>query len=284
MPDNIQNYITTLKEFYKRIETFNFEFPEYFEDVIIKFFEPIKILCAIGSGNFPVIERVTVNKRVIKKNLRIYNVDDLKYPPPEYVKKFGRVNLKGQSVLYGTFNFMTAIKEMKPDIDDLITVSEWSLKNENDNLTVCPIFMRQPKDGTENIRLSKMYNSFMSDLKRFPPEISRLIFEIHIFYANCFARKIDSNNHQGYIFTAVLSDKILTQYNGGIVEAILYPSTQEELRTENIAIKKDSFDMKYELRKTAEKRLIEFSENRDYYKFELSGESDKIDGKTISWK
>ena len=284
MQNNIQIYITTLREFYKRIEALNFEFPEYYEEVIIKFFEPIKIICMIGSGNFPVIERVTVNKRVIKENSRICDVDKLKYPPPVCVKKFGRANLKGQSVLYGTFNFMTAVKEMKPEIGDLVTVSEWKLRNENDNLITCPIFMEQPTDGSINIRLLKMYNSFISDLKRFPPEISRLIFEIHTFYANCFARKINSNNNQGYIFTALLADKILNQYKEGTIDAILYPSTQEELRTENIAIKKDSFDKKYGLFKTTEKGLVEFSDVEDKYKFEIIGESDKIDGKTISWK
>jgi len=283
MQDNIQNYITSLKEFYKRIEALNFEFPEYYEGLIIKFFEPIKVICMIGDGIFPAIERVTVNKRVIKENARINDIDKLKYPPSECVKRYGRANLKNQSVFYGTFNFMTAIKEMKPEIGDLITVSEWKIKNDNDKLITCPIFMNQPKDGTINIRLLNMFNSFIFDLKRFPFEISHLIFEVHAFYANCFARKIDSKNNQGYIYTALLADKILNQYKGGIIDAIIYPSTQEELRTENIAIKKDSFDKRYSLFKTTEKRLIDISEGGRKYIFEILGESQIIDKESIKW-
>ncbi len=283
MQDNIQNYITSLKEFYKRIEALNFEFPEYYEGLIIKCFEPIKVICKIGEGIFPIIERVTVNKRVIKENTRINNVNKLKYPPSECVRKYGRANLKNQSVFYGTFNFMTAIKEMKPEIGDLITVSEWEIKNSNDKLIACPLFMNQPKDGTINIRLLNMYNSFVSDLKRFPFEVSNLIFEIHVFYANCFARKIDSKNNQGYIYTALLADKILNQYRCGIVDAIIYPSTQEELRTENIVIKKDSFDKKFKLFKTTEKRLINISEEGRKYIFEVLGETHIFDKESIKW-
>lgn len=281
---DIENFISSIKALYEKIEILNYDFPVHFEELIIKCFEPIKVYNAIGEGNFPIIERVTVNKRVLKgNNVRIDKVDKLKYPPAECITKYGRANLKQQSVLYGTFNFMTAVKEMKPEKGDLISVSEWKIKNENYNLIVCPLFMNQPKDETINKRLLNMYNSFMLDLKRFPPEISRLIFEIHTFYANCFSRKIDSNNNQRYIYTALLADKILNQYNGGGVDAILYPSTQEELRTENIAIKKDSFDKKYELFKTTEKRLVDFSKDGDKYIFELLGESQKIDGETILW-
>jgi len=281
---DIENYISSIKALFDRIETLNYEFPAHFEYLMIKCFEPIKVYNAISEGVFPIIERVTVNKRVLKgNNVRIYKVDKLKYPPAECITKYGRANLKHQSVLYGTFNFMTAVKEMKPEIGDLITVSEWKIKNENDNLITCPIFMNQPKDGTINIRLLSMYNNFMLDLKRFPPDISRLIFEIHTFYANCFSRKIDSCNNQGYIFTALLADKILNKNNGGVMDAILYPSTQEELKTENIAIKKDSFDKKYALFKTTEKRLLDFSMQGDKYKFELLGESQINDSETILW-
>ncbi len=283
MKDAIQSYITTLKEFYKRIEALNFEFPEYYENLIIEFFEPIKIICKIGDGYFPTLLRITINKRVIKENSRIYHIDKLKYPPSKYITKYGRANLKHQSVFYGTFHPMTAIKEMKPEVGDLITISEWKTKSENDSLVTCPIFMKQPKDGTINMRLLETYNSFKLDLKRFPPEISKLIYEIHAFYANCFAREIKTNNNQGYIYTALLADKIFNHYEGGIVDAILYPSTKEDLRTENIAIKKDSFDNKYRLFKTTEKRLIDFSQNGDKYVFELLGESQKIVGDKILW-
>ncbi len=282
---DIENFLSLIKALFERIEILNYDFPSHYEEIIIKSFVPIKVFHSICEGIFPSIERVTVNKRVLEgNNVRIDKVNKLKYPPSECITKYSRANLKHQSVFYGTFNFMTAVKEIKPEIGDLITVSEWTTKSETCNLIVCPIFMKQPKHGTINNRLLNMYNSFMLDLKRFPPEISRLIFEIHTFYANCFSRKIDSDNNQGYLYTALLSDKILNQYNGGCVDAILYPSTQEDLRTENIAIKKDSFDKKYVLSKTTEKRLVDLSKDGNKYIFELLGRSQKIDGETILWK
>jgi hypothetical protein len=64
--DDIKNYLTTLKELYKRIESLDFEFPENYEEFMKSFFEPIELICMIGYGYFPIIERITVKKRVIK--------------------------------------------------------------------------------------------------------------------------------------------------------------------------------------------------------------------------
>jgi len=148
---DIENFISSIKALYEKIEILNYDFPVHFEELIIKCFEPIKVYNAIGEGNFPIIERVTVNKRVLKgNNVRIDKVDKLKYPPAECITKYGRANLKQQSVLYGTFNFMTAVKEMKPEKGDLISVSEWKIKNENYNLIVCPLFMNQPNCSSWN--------------------------------------------------------------------------------------------------------------------------------------
>ena len=280
----IRTFIETLRAFYQRIEMLNFEFPEEYEKLIIEASEPIKVYNLLGEGIFPTIERITVNKRVIKTNTRIFEEKQLKYPPAECVKKYGRANLKFQSVLYGTFNFMTAIKEMRPEIGDLITVSKWKLKNENDSLVVCPMFLKQPVDGSTNYRLKNLYDWFIKELQKFPTSVSNLYLELHQFYSQCFAREINSNDNQGYLITALLADKILNKYKDGIVDAILYPSTKEDLRTENIAIKKESFDSKYQLSETIEKRLLEISQNGAKYVFERLGESLKIDENKIKWK
>ncbi|MBN1253082.1 MAG: RES domain-containing protein [Bacteroidales bacterium] len=283
MIENIQAYILTIKELYKRIENLNNNFPEHYEDWIIKCFEPIKVYSIIGEGIYPIIERITVNKRVIEKNETIKEVDKLSYPPERCVKKYGRANLKNQSVFYGSFNFMTSIMEMKPDNNDLITISKWKLKNENEFLITCPMFLNQPTDGTYNERLIKLYNSFINELQRYPSSVADLIYEIHKFYANCFARKIESDNNQGYIFTALLADKIFNQFKDGIVEAILYPSTQENLRTKNIAIKKDLFDRKYEIFETIEKRFISKTDASEKFCFEVLNKSKTIKNNLIHW-
>lgn len=280
----IQTFIKTLRAFYQRIEMLNFKFPEELEKLIIEAFEPIKVYNLLGEGIFPTIERITVNKRVIETNSRILEEKKLKYPPAECIKKYGRANLKYQSVLYGTFNFMTAIKEMKPEIGDLITVSRWKLKNENDSLVVCPMFLKQPSDGSTNYRLKALYDWFIKELQKFPTPVSNLYLELHQFYSKCFAREINPNDNEGYLITALLADKILNKYKNGIVDAILYPSTKEDLKTENIAIKKESFDAKYQLSDTIEKRLLKITDNGEKYEFERIGESLNIDRQKVIWK
>lgn len=280
----IQTFIGTLRAFNQRIEMLNFKFHEEYEKLIIEAFGPIKVYNLLGEGIFPVIERITVNKRVIGANARISEVKKIKYPPAKCVKKYGRANLKFQSVLYGTFNFMTAIKEINPEIEDLITVSRWKLKNQDDSLVVCPMFLKQPIDGSTNFRLKNLYNWFIKELQKFPTPVSNLYLELHHFYSQCFAREIKSNDNQGYLITALLADKILNKYKDGVVDAILYPSTKEDLRTENIAIKKESFDSKYQLSETIEKRLLKIDYNVGRYEFEKIGESLKIDGDKITWR
>ena len=171
---------------------------------------------------------------------------------------------------------------MKPEKGDLITISKWTLKNKFDSLVVCPMFLKQPTNGSSNIPLLNLYNWFIRELKKYPPHESTLYFETHQFYSDCFAREVKDN--QGYIMSAILADKILNQYENGIVDAIIYPSTRVDLQNSNIAIKKDSFDEKYELSDTIEKRLLDFSESGDRYVFERFGESLKIDGNNIIWK
>jgi len=277
--EDIQNFIASLR---KLSDAFNFKFAEEFEVLIKEYFAPIKVYNLIGEGYFPIIERITINKKVVNKNIRIDEVDKLKYPPAECVKSYGRANLKNQSVFYGTFDFITAVKEMKPEKGDLITISRWTLKNKYDTLVICPMFLRQPTDRNSNIHLLNLYNWFIKELQRFPPQLSKPYFEVHRFYSDCFAREISDN--QGYILSALLADKILNQYEGGKVDAIIYPSTKVDLQNQNIAIKKDSFDKKYELSETSEKRLLYSSVNGDRYEFELFGESLKIDENKIIWK
>lgn len=277
--EDVQKYVESLGMLSK---AFNLKFTEEFEDLIKKGFASFKLYNIMGEGFFPLIERITINKKVVNKNIRIDEVNKLKYPPAEYVKSYGRANLKNQSIFYGTFDFMTAVMEMKPGEGDLITISQWKLKNKSDTLVVCPMFLRQPTNGSSNIPLLNLYNWFIRELRRFPPLESKLYFETHQFYSDCFAREVKDN--QGYILSAILADKIFNLYENGIVDAIIYPSTRVDLQTSNIAIKKNSFDEKYELSKTVEKRLLDFSENGRRYVFERLGESLKIEGNRVIWK
>ena len=197
---------------------------------------------------FPEISRITINKKVVGSNKRIMNIKDLKYPPSERVKNYGRCNLPGQSVLYATnASVLVAMSEMKPDIGDLITETTWKVKA-SQPLTYCPIFKNQPpNNGVINPRMLEISRLHKQKLKEYPPNQSILIESLVQFVADAFTKLIHQNNNLDYIFSAYFSDKILNKFDGGTIDAIYYPSVKQNLSFENLAIKAKVFDNKYEL-------------------------------------
>lgn len=199
----------------------------------------------VMEDRFPEIQRLTVNKRVLNENRRIWNIDHLKYPPKKCVKSYGRCNMPGQSVLYATFNSLTALSEIRPEIGDIITTSKWRMKPDV-TLRHCPIFLNQP-ETTFNPRLFEIEQLYRKSIREYPNEIQEHINLLSQFVADVFTKRINSVSNLDYIFSAYFSDKIFNEYENRTIEAIYYPSVKQSLVFENIAIKPESFDTKYEL-------------------------------------
>lgn len=198
------------------------------------------------KNQFPVIERITINRNVIGKNKRIDQLALLKYPPPEKVQKYGRCNIPGTSVLYGTFMKPTAFMEMKPKIGDLITVSKWRVKN-NYELLYTPIFMNQPTDGHFNPRTFEFVKDFEKHVSKvFSKHAQPIVRDLTQFIADAFTKPV-KDNHRDYLFSAYFADRLLDPKYPFSVEAIYYPSVQSKLNQENIAIRTDIFDQHYEI-------------------------------------
>ena len=196
---------------------------------------------------FPEFTRLTINKRVLGENKRIKDIKYLKYPPADKIKTYGRCNLPGQSVLYATFVEMTALNELKPHPGDLITKTTWRVKG-NQKLMFCPIFRNQPTEkDVLNPRTFEINQQYEKELKKYPDNIRKHIDTLVQFVADAFSKRITSGNHLDYIFSAYFADKIFNQFEDGRIEAIYYPSVQDKLSFENLAIKPDSFDTKYDL-------------------------------------
>ena len=196
---------------------------------------------------FPDIQRLTINKSILGSNKRIHDIKFLKYPPAEKVTKYGRCNLPGQSILYACFSPMTALNELKPRKGDLITTSKWRVKNDQ-TLKYCPIFKNQPfEEDVINPRTYELNQLYEKKLKDYPTNLKKQIDLLVKFVADCFTKRINKANHLDYIFSAYFSDKILNIFEEGTVETIYYPSVQEKLSFENLAIKPEAFDKKYEL-------------------------------------
>lgn len=202
------------------------------------------------------IERITINKRIHGSNKRIWSINQLKYPPVDIVTKYGRCNLPKQSVFYGTFAWMTALSEMKPAYGDLITRTFWRNKSKS-SIRICPIFLNQSEGDFINPRTLDYANKYYEKVyKLFPDHAAEFAIDLFQFISDCFARRIDSGNDRDYIFSAYFSDKILNEFNDGKIDAIYYPSVQEKLSFENLAIKPEVFDRIFELEEVREGLIV----------------------------
>lgn len=198
------------------------------------------------EDEFSEIHRLTINKRVLGENKRIHNIKFLKYPPKDKVSKYGRCNYPRQSVLYSSFLGFTAMNESQPRVGDLVTESTWRVKK-NQTLLYCPIFKNQPLHDVVNIRSLEINKIFKKTLKKYPKFKQEKIDILIQFITDVFTKIVNPNNHYDYIFSSYFSNKIFNDFENGTIEAIYYPSVKEKLSFENLAIKPEVFDKKYEL-------------------------------------
>lgn len=192
--------------------------------------------------------RVTLNRNISKVgNRMITEIKYLKYPPPESITKFGRCNLIGQSMLYGSFNMVTASKEMRPEIGDLVTISTWKLKQGMDILT-CPIFYITSLDGMVHNELSLKCKIAHDNYFRnhFSNEYRNEVDNLMEFFAKAFAKEVAVGNWNDYFLSAYLTNIIFNRI-GPKIEMLIYPSVQESLESSNMAIRPEVFDEKFEL-------------------------------------
>lgn len=199
------------------------------------------------EGVFPELNRLTINRQILGANKRINEIKFLKYPPPELVKSYGRCNVPGQSVLYASYGMLNIMSEMKPKMGDLITISTWKPKKDAP-LSFYPIFFNQPPDGTINLTMHKYMQEFQRLNKDYPPNLRYMLERLTSFIADAFSRRFPHNsNNLNYLVSAYYANKMLNEYNDAKIDAIFYPSVQQKLAFENIAIKPQVFDEKYEL-------------------------------------
>ena len=220
---------------------------------IKEYFKNVTLLTSLAyKQKISTFRRVTINSKVVGDNVRISDVKYLKQPPKELVKRYGRANNIQESVLYATFDPITALSEMRPNIGDLITVSTWKLKTDYD-LTITPIFKNSTKDGIihneVSMRASIEYNKV---LKQYDEQLRKQLDIILQFVADCFNKEVEDTNHYDYYLSSHYANRIFWELQNGEIEAILYPSVRQSLTLTNIAMKPDIFENNYEIEKVEE--------------------------------
>jgi hypothetical protein len=224
------------------------------EGFVISEIKQFKPLLFPFSRIVPEIQRLTINKKLSNNNNEtITKLDDLKNPPDEIVKKlnrYGRANLKDQSVLYASFKLQTLVKETNPDVGDLITISKWKLKKEDTPLMVSPII------DYEKCKDYQLRNEFEKALMKEPKGWQEIRFQHYCLIARHFGKYVEKDKNINYIFSAHFANKIFHEIYDGKIEAIIYPSVQDSGATSNIALKPDIFNEKYEIDEITESLVV----------------------------
>jgi hypothetical protein len=202
-------------------------------------------------------QRVTINSRIFNgEHKRITDINYLKYPPKEFVSRYGRANYPKQSILYATAEPITALSEMRPEIGDLITISTWKLKT-NYDLTVTPLFKNHTKNGLIHNELSLRAGLLYEKMvKQYDENTQKQLDIILQFIADCFSKDVDDNNHFDYFLSSYYANRIFKELENGEVDAILYPSVRQSLTISNIAMKPEVFDANYELELVEESTVM----------------------------
>ena len=195
----------------------------------------------------PTFKRVIINSKIYGGNKRIIEIKHLKYPPKECVKRFGRANMPDESILYATFDPITALSEMRPGIGELITISTWKLKT-NYDLTVTPIFKNSSKNGeVHNLMSLRARIEYNKLHKLYDQQLQKQLDIIIQFVADCFNKEVNDSNHYDYFLSSHYANRLFNELQNGEIDAILYPSVRQSLTLTNIAVKPTVFDENYEL-------------------------------------
>jgi len=246
----------------------------------IPFFTSLILKSRISS-----FQRVTINKRLFQgKNVRIDDISFLKNPPANLVSRLGRANLQQQSVLYATFDPLTALSEMRPEVGDLVTTSTWKLKTDHD-LTFSPVFKNSTKDGiVHNEMALKASLHYAKELRNHDEETAKQIDILIKFMADCFSKDVDPNNHFDYFMSAYFANKIFYNFENGEVDAILYPSVRQSLTLTNISIKPLIFEHNYQIDLVEEGIVTNVPSMIGGWTFNGTGYCKDFDGNKITWR
>jgi len=180
--------------------------------------------------------RISFNKPITNQGRggHLKNITQLLGPPPGKAT-FGRCNLPGESVFYSALDFNTAVWETKPQYDDVITLSEWKIK-EGKNIIINSIF-NHPDIADVNAESKKTYETYLKEMDKMHPKQWELFDSIIKFVTEQFVRPIPKDKPKEYLFSAHFSSKLFQPGPDDFrIEAIVYPSIQRKYGVTNLAI------------------------------------------------
>ena len=202
------------------------------------------------------------------------NINDVIYPPEEYVVKAGRLNNINESIFYLSTGHHAALSEVHANVGDYIQLTGFKFK-ENKFINCCSI--------GEVSKFFKWGDSRFEDIIRDvvketdPASIDSLLFA-DTFLASLLSDSKAVDNQ--YIYTRTLSKLI---FKNNRINAISYPGVESK-EQKNFAINPSAADETFEISRTT---VIKITEKYlcGMYKFDIIKEANTIDYKNglIRW-
>ena len=208
--------------------------------------------------------RLVVNENVSKKNEPITDIKYLTYPTIEIVQNLGKYNRASTSnttLLYLTESVDTALKEIHPPLNKLITIGVWTPKNKR-TFTHYPI-THHDKAIEVNEQTAEGYNAAQQLSNIYDPVLVRYMNNYFKLLSREYSKSV-SHHHQ-YALSALLSEYILSPKDVGAnynYDCIVYPSVGNGYVTRNLAINPDVADNIFKLIKVIEFEIIEVDYSR----------------------
>lgn len=235
---------------------------ENFKNYIFYAFNYVALL----TNDLTVVQtyRLVVNEWVTGKNEPITNIGFLKYPNQEIVKKankFNRANTPDSTVFYCAENIDTALKEIRPPLNKLVTVGVWKPKNPEKSLISFPILHSEEaflvNEGVQKAtKAFEEYGNYSSSLFK---KFMRYYFKL---FGREFTKRV--NHHYEYYISALFSEQVFQRRRDIDKEfqydCIIYPSVGNDFITQNLAIHPDAVDNDFRLTE-----VFEFEIEEAYY-------------------
>jgi hypothetical protein len=180
--------------------------------------------------------RISFNKQITNQGRggQLQKVSQLLGPPSDKAK-LGRCNLHGESIFYCALDFNTAVWETKPVFDNVITISEWKIKD-GKKIIINSIF-NHPDITNVNQEAKAAYEGYLKEMDKIHPKQYELFDTIIKFATEEYVKPVLKDKPKEYLFSAQFSSSIFQPSPDGFrIEAIIYPSVQRKYGVSNLAI------------------------------------------------
>jgi len=208
--------------------------------------------------------RLVVNESVTGKNETITNVKFLTYPPLAVIKnkeKYNRASTFNSTLLYLTETVDTALKEIRPPENKIVTIGVWVPKRAR-------TFTQYPIEHSEhaakvNPQIAQGLQALKLLNEKQDPLLARYMVNYFSLLAREFSKPVAPENHYEYMLSAILSDNIfeLEDANPDFnYDCISYPSVGNSFFTRNLAVKPCIADTEFKI-----VQVIEFEVSCAHY-------------------